>query len=480
MMRGKIFVLIPKIIIIVLFIGCGFATAQPVITSVSGTFAHKRTIELTGSDFGLKFSVAPLHWDDGENKVIDNPEAVKSEGGYSEVWSPPSCGDWRPMYKNSNSNRWIGSPHARSTKVLGGGHKDNFVFGNQDCRNVLVTVAASVPQKDWFIIYYFRMSPDWPRHPSATGQGGNVNNGFDSEYIAYLNRSIDSSQTSIAVHGKDATKIGPGDILKIDREKMRVASISDSTIHVIRGVMNTSPKSHSQNTRIYVRGCLYNVKVGSLNIGTTAWSGREHWQMYGIYDFDENNDYAFEPLGQWPACSGCGRDEGLTHINNKNDSRKEWKQVEIRLRDANGWAQSLIDNLFSKNCKCSKASNEVHLQQDIRSVSLGTYFRYFHPEDTSRGIYHTNDNAWTYLDDIYIDNTMSRVMLANNQRYERATIVEPQIPSHWDNTSITVQVNLGRFPDAGTAYLFVFDADNVHNSIGYPITINGMTHGTGS
>ena len=82
-----------------------------------------------------------------------------------------------------------------------------------------------------------------------------------------------------------------------------------------------------------------------------------------------------------------------------------------------------------------------------------------------------NNDAFRYFDDIYIDTTFARIILANNSNYDDATVIEPQIPSAWNNTSITCVVNLGKLPENGTAYLFVFDAGNNHNPIGYPVTI---------
>jgi hypothetical protein len=90
---------------------------------------------------------------------------------------------------------------------------------------------------------------------------------------------------------------------------------------------------------------------------------------------------------------------------------------------------------------------------------------------SSKGNGRTHPDAFRYFDDLYIDNTFSRVVLANSQNYEESTIVEPQIPSGWSNTFITVTVNLGKLKEGETAYIFVFDADNNHNPVGYPITI---------
>ena len=98
-------------------------------------------------------------------------------------------------------------------------------------------------------------------------------------------------------------------------------------------------------------------------------------------------------------------------------------------------------------------------------VGIGGYWRYTSDDG--------HDDAWKYFDDIYIDNTLSRVMLGNSSNYSNCTIIEPQIPSAWVSNRITCTVNLGKLADSETAYVFVFDADNNHNPVGYPVTIGG-------
>lgn len=97
-------------------------------------------------------------------------------------------------------------------------------------------------------------------------------------------------------------------------------------------------------------------------------------------------------------------------------------------------------------------------------VSIGTYARAV----LSGGL--TDARMKRYFDDIYIDNTWSRVMLCNDDDYDEATICEPQIPSEWSTSSITVKANLGALTGE-TAYLFVFDSDNNANSTGYEVTL---------
>ena len=82
-----------------------------------------------------------------------------------------------------------------------------------------------------------------------------------------------------------------------------------------------------------------------------------------------------------------------------------------------------------------------------------------------------------YQDDIYVDNTQSRVMIGNNINFNNCTHREIQIPTAWSDTDIIVQFNQGSFADGAQAYLFVIDADG-NASSGYPITIGGTTEDT--
>ncbi|MGH7411746.1 MAG: PASTA domain-containing protein, partial [Candidatus Methylomirabilis sp.] len=73
-----------------------------------------------------------------------------------------------------------------------------------------------------------------------------------------------------------------------------------------------------------------------------------------------------------------------------------------------------------------------------------------------------------HMDDIYVDNTWSRVMIGNASTFAASTVREIQIPSVWSVNSITFTVNLGAFACLDNAYLFVVDVNNVP-SLGLPL-----------
>jgi hypothetical protein len=80
---------------------------------------------------------------------------------------------------------------------------------------------------------------------------------------------------------------------------------------------------------------------------------------------------------------------------------------------------------------------------------------------------------WRYFDDVYLDTTLARVVLADTPVLSQATIIENQIPSAWSDGSITATVNLGKFAQGQTAYLFVVDASGTPSASGVAVTAGG-------
>lgn len=108
-------------------------------------------------------------------------------------------------------------------------------------------------------------------------------------------------------------------------------------------------------------------------------------------------------------------------------------------------------------------TRSIHFNGDTQSISIGGYNRF--PRVSGVGNY----RFWTAL---YLDKTYARVMLGNDPNWDGCTIREPQIPQNtWDDSTVEIQVNLGAFNDNDTAYLFVFDSNNVHNEPGYEVTL---------
>jgi hypothetical protein len=78
----------------------------------------------------------------------------------------------------------------------------------------------------------------------------------------------------------------------------------------------------------------------------------------------------------------------------------------------------------------------------------------------------------TYWDDIYMDDSWSRVEVCNGATYSNRSNCEIQIPSAWTDGQLQFKVNQGGFADDSTAYLYVIDANGC-TSAGKQITFAG-------
>ena len=80
---------------------------------------------------------------------------------------------------------------------------------------------------------------------------------------------------------------------------------------------------------------------------------------------------------------------------------------------------------------------------------------------------------WRYFDDVYVDTSLSRIVLADKPVLSEATIIENQIPSAWSDNSITATANLGKFVQGQSVYLFVVDSTGTPSASGMAITAGG-------
>ena len=84
----------------------------------------------------------------------------------------------------------------------------------------------------------------------------------------------------------------------------------------------------------------------------------------------------------------------------------------------------------------------------------------------------TNDNGEGSLaiDDAYINDSWSRIVMGNDENYSQCTSLNMQPANSWSDTMIKFTVNTGAFKEGNTAYLFVIDSDG-NVSDGFPVTI---------
>lgn len=84
------------------------------------------------------------------------------------------------------------------------------------------------------------------------------------------------------------------------------------------------------------------------------------------------------------------------------------------------------------------------------------------------------NGASVYMDDIYIDDTLARVMLGDKPTLAQSTQREIQLPFLWADGSITITPRASAWPDGQTVYLYVFDANGAFNLSGLPVVLGGF------
>jgi hypothetical protein len=86
------------------------------------------------------------------------------------------------------------------------------------------------------------------------------------------------------------------------------------------------------------------------------------------------------------------------------------------------------------------------------------------------GVCPVSGGHYTYWDNVYIDNTQSRVELGNASTYGACTHREIQVPTSWSDSQVSVAFNQGTFGGGETAYLYVVTANGAV-SPGYRVTL---------
>jgi hypothetical protein len=265
-----------------------------------------------------------------------------------------------------------------------------------------------------------------------------------------------------------------------------------------RDSFRSIPQSSSRSSKYLVGGCYQRINPEN-NVLVTKDNGADSNVWYAVWKVRLDNNFP----GDWQSGDGSNY-KAWVYQGGSSAYTPHGEHPYFAKADGGVYAGADIVQLGSQSMFCGVQANFPNLPSEGKAWITYEFFSRINPgfmevksENVSRGTYSCSSSAYgfgirsftiggwarkqmdgsvhnemfRYFDDIYIDTTFSRVILANNSSMSNATIVEPQPPTAWSNNSITLQVNLGRLPDSGTAYLFVFDANNTSNSVGYSVTI---------
>jgi len=153
--------------------------------------------------------------------------------------------------------------------------------------------------------------------------------------------------------------------------------------------------------------------------------------------------------------------------NNKLDWQVE--EAEIQANTVSG--QSCIFKTYIDHSlvKSSPTSGSISLwntgDQPLNNLSFWRY------ASSSPRLASEVDEYW---DDLYVDNTWSRVILGNASTLSTSTQREIQVPTNWTDGSVTISVNAGKFTSGQSVYLYVIDSSGTVNSFGYLVTVGTL------
>jgi len=125
---------------------------------------------------------------------------------------------------------------------------------------------------------------------------------------------------------------------------------------------------------------------------------------------------------------------------------------------SNGTMQIWVDNLLNTNY----VNNLMTCSNSASVCQIDTWMMPLMANDTS--------SLQTWVDDVYIDNTLARIEVCDSPTWANRTKCVLQIPNTtWNDNTIQAKVVQGQFGSGAVAYLFVIDGSgNVSN--GQPIT----------
>jgi len=143
-----------------------------------------------------------------------------------------------------------------------------------------------------------------------------------------------------------------------------------------------------------------------------------------------------------------------------------WHRVELFINISSGSVTTYIDG----ELQWTKNSGWV----DSTFTTDNSNWDFGHMVDDPAPTY--NPGGGYSYDDVFFNNTFARVEIGDRVSFDACTHREVQIPSAWNDNSITFKANQGSF-QPGPAYLFVVD-ENGASGPGFPIMIisaNGDT-----
>lgn len=478
------------------------AVAQPAISSVSGPLHHGGTVVVEGTSFGTKEPAAPLIWDDTEGRTLEQPAAVLQEGGWDESWAGPSTASavrtpWQLQYRAAGF-RSVEAPHAHSQSYVTGGHWSD----SEDAgRNVALTRDFGTASNDWYASWYVRLDPRWPEedghqctlvpnYKDYVFQEAGMSYTGSFDYSACTSCIVRRQPTITVVHqwlcGGDPIDPAPRPSEAFGWKRREVVLRNEP------GMLRSYSYDGAERVQAYDVTCPAAGRLETFDV-----------RSFTVGGFMKNSDSSGDPPYDYPNWSPI-RDltddwyiwvqrgtsdeyyatfDGSAVGDSSPDPWIRTRPAIVRIDGVDSTTEGTLGSLAPGEWAWGDGDGlgfdtiYVRLPASATDRNPGSngpcYLVLTDSAASSKGNGRTHPDAFRYFDDLYVDTSLARVVLANAPSYGAATIVEPQIPVTWSDTQVEARVNLGALPDSGTAYLCVFDANDEPSEPCAPVELSG-------
>jgi len=400
------------------------AAANPVVNNVvANGLAHGDVITIQGKGFGMKSQGAPVLYDLGtvvyENGKLSSKQTgfadfqEVSRDGLSSVWSKPSVsssGSSTPAITYSRDRRHQYLPsHYYFTGVKG------FLgwpsaYGGAD---------TPVDNKQLYVAWWYKPKYD-PRYYWVFPVS-NIKGKFIEENSNSLGEKLTVSSGVT------------GQVIKI--ENGQVHAIFDEQVN---------------------KNNLAGMVIKGSKSGATAELDTSGYLAPG------SNKY----IRVWEDPNG------------KEGIRVSWTQNQITGGVSSSWVYAPVKagewNLMELMMDTSTGKLEARVNsQHLADYDLGKNADLKGKYSPTIGLIGFDGKSQSYqeheLSEIYMDNSLQRIVIGNAPTFDKVTHYEIQMPIKWQDNQVEAKVNLGSLSKSSNLYLYVFDNKGIVNNTGYKL-----------
>lgn len=199
------------------------------------------------------------------------------------------------------------------------------------------------------------------------------------------------------------------------------------------------------------------------------------WRLYGDNDNMQLNyvwlcNGQLMPIGHQPSLN-------ISEWSGSTYSDRKWYHVQLTFKHSdpnvsNGTIRHLINNQVH-GYNSSNVVTRIN-SRPFNQIRIGHYWA-----TTAQEGCQSNSGARIYTDNVYIDTSWARVIIADASTLSNAKHTEMLIPTSWNSSQIQATFNSGSFASGSTVYVFVVDENDAASAQGYPVKI-GQSSGGGT